>query len=120
MRSIDNVEVRIVMLKGEQGDPGTSGDYASLTNKPSINGHTLSGSMTLSELGIMTQTEADDLQEAIGDLNSAIGAVQDDVDAVALRVTTLENAGYATQTWVDTEIDTKIATAVTSAINASY
>ena len=50
--------VKIVMLKGEKGDQGpagangTSGDFSLLTNKPSINGFTISGAQTASYYGL--------------------------------------------------------------------
>lgn len=59
-------EVKVLMLKGEKGDTGedgTSGDYSQLTNKPSINGVILSGSMTSDELGVASQSYIDALQE---------------------------------------------------------
>ena len=37
--------------KGEPGEPGTT-DYDDLTNKPSINGYTLDGNVTLEDIGI--------------------------------------------------------------------
>ena len=51
-------KIKIVMLKGEKGDQGTagiSGDYAGLTNKPSINSVQLNGNKTLSDLGLVSQ-----------------------------------------------------------------
>lgn len=50
-------------LKGEKGEPGISGDYAGLINKPSINGNTLNGNRSFNDLGLvaMTNAEIDDL-----------------------------------------------------------
>ena len=50
-------------LKGEKGDPGISGDYAGLINKPSINGNALSGNSSFDDLGLvaMTNSEIDNL-----------------------------------------------------------
>lgn len=93
--------VKVLMLKGEKGDAGTSGDYAGLTNKPQINGITLSGNKTPSDLGLMTQTQADDLEQEMSDLS-------DYVDG--------QLANYATEQYVDTAI----ANAITTAINDSY
>ena len=39
-------------IYASSGTPGTTTDYNSLTNKPSINSHVLQGSMTLEQLGI--------------------------------------------------------------------
>lgn len=44
--------VKILMLKGEKGEAGVSGDYSGLANKPQINGHVLSGNMLSSDLGL--------------------------------------------------------------------
>lgn len=52
--------------KGDKGDPGSAGgvsDYSDLTGKPSINGVTLDGDKTLSNIGLvaMTDTEIDNI-----------------------------------------------------------
>lgn len=105
-------KVKVLMLKGEKGDAGTSGDYAGLTNKPQINGVTLSGNKTPTDLGLMTQTEAEQIETDMGNLG-------DRVDDLAQAINTLsqdvENY-YATIQYVDNAIDT----AITSAINGSY
>lgn len=44
--------IRILMLKGEKGDAGASGDYNSLENKPQINAITLQGNKTAYQLNL--------------------------------------------------------------------
>ena len=53
-------KVKIVMLKGEKGDAGTSGDYAELDNKPQINGVTVTGNVSADDLGLASATELDE------------------------------------------------------------
>lgn len=62
------VALRTVAVTAEdydtlKGDPGVSGDYDGLTNKPSINGVILSGDKSFSDLGleVITNTEIDTL-----------------------------------------------------------
>lgn len=78
-------KVRIVMLKGAKGDPGESGDYAELTNKPQINGVTLNGNKLPSDLGLMTQTQAQQQQQAINsfedEVNYHISGFRTELDA---------------------------------------
>lgn len=45
-------EIQILMVKGDPGDSGSASDYSSLSNKPSINGITLVGNKTSSDLGL--------------------------------------------------------------------
>ena len=49
--------VKVIMLKGEKGDAGSSGDYAGLTNKPSINGVTLNGNKTAEDLNLAESSQ---------------------------------------------------------------
>lgn len=105
-------KVRVIMLKGEKGATGTSGDYAGLTNKPQINGVTLSGNQTPTDLGLMTQTEAEQLEQDMYTLEGRL-------DTTAQSLTTLTQdveEDYATKQYVDNAIDE----AITSAINGSY
>lgn len=53
-------KVKIVMLKGEKGDAGTSGDYTELDNKPQINGVTVAGNVSADDLGLASATELDE------------------------------------------------------------
>lgn len=50
----DRFKVKVVMLRGE---PGTSGDYRTLTNKPQINGMTLNGNKTAEDLALASRAE---------------------------------------------------------------
>lgn len=54
-------------LKGDKGDKGDTGgvsDYADLTNKPSINGMTIIGDMTIDALDLVAMTD-DDIDEIL-------------------------------------------------------
>ena len=65
--------VKIVMLKGEKGDQGpagadgTSGDFSLLTNKPSINGVTISGAQTADYYGL---ADASDIPTNVSELTN--------------------------------------------------
>ena len=64
MAMIDK-EIQLLMLKGEKGDPGISGDYNELANKPKINGVELLGNKTASDLGLASEA---DLNAAVADI----------------------------------------------------
>ena len=71
----DFKKVKIIVLKGEkgdQGDAGVSGDYAGLSNKPSINGVQLNGNKTSNDLGIASQASVDALEQNLGDLSDSV------------------------------------------------
>lgn len=76
----EDVVAKIVMVKGEKGDMGASGDYAGLINKPSIGNVTLSGNKTAYDLGLATPS----------DILSAISTKADQSDLDALRRYTIE------------------------------
>lgn len=68
-------EVKVLMLKGEKGDTGeagTSGNYSQLTNKPSINGVTLTGNMTSDALGVASVSLIDSVTEDLSDLSDNV------------------------------------------------
>lgn len=55
----EQTAVKILMLKGEKGDPGSGGGvdtYAELPDKPAINDVTLSGNKSLEDLNIYALT----------------------------------------------------------------
>lgn len=64
---MEQPKIKIVMLKGEKGDAGASGDYAELDNKPQINGVTVNGNVSADDLGLASASELD---EAIGGIES--------------------------------------------------
>ena len=45
-------DIALLSVRSVQGGSGGSGSYSDLSNKPSINGHELSGNKTSAELGI--------------------------------------------------------------------
>lgn len=51
---------------------GGTDDYNSLVNKPSINGVTLVGSLTLADLGIASATDLSALAELVGNANAVL------------------------------------------------
>ncbi len=91
-------KVKILMLKGEKGDAGTSGDYAELENKPSINNVVLNGNTTTEDLGVATQTE----------MNEAVEGIEN--NAVYLRLLGANQFNYD-ESLIDETINTKIAEA---------
>lgn len=71
--------------QGQKGDPGGSSgttDYRELENKPQINGHTLNGNQSASDLGLGTYSKPDtgipktdlasDVQQSLGKADSAL------------------------------------------------
>ena len=68
-------KIKILMLKGEKGDAGqdgSSGDYSGLTNKPTINGVTVNGAMTSSDLALASQTAVDNVTNDLQTLDNNI------------------------------------------------
>ena len=57
--------------KSKSGGGGTS-DYSQLTNKPSINGVTLSGNKTSEDLGLASKTYVDNL---VGNINTVLATL---------------------------------------------
>lgn len=83
-------KVRIIMLKGEkgeQGEAGVSGDYAGLTNKPSINNHELNGNSSSADLGMVSQGDLDALESAINGIGTRLVDVEDQTDALTEALT---------------------------------
>ena len=100
--------VKIKMLKGEEGLPGSSGDYSELSNKPSVNGVTLNGNKTASDLGLANSQDQEDLAESVvalnstvnglasdvGDINTDIGTINENITTLQGKVATLEGNAY--------------------------
>ena len=66
---------KILPLKGEKGDAGDSGDYSGLTNKPQINGVTMDGNQTTSDLGIASQASISTVAENVYTKEETISTV---------------------------------------------
>ena len=96
--------VKILMLKGEKGDTGASGDYAELINRPSINNVELNGNKTSSDLGLATPADISELQSDVASLETEVALKADASDVV-----TLQSDVTSIQTEVSTH-DTEIAT----------
>ena len=105
-------KVRVLMLKGEKGDTGNAGDYSGLTNKPQINGVTLSGNQTPTDLGLMTQTQAEQINQDMSDLGGRVTSLSGSLTLLSQDIETY----YATIQYVDNAIDT----AINSAISGQY
>ena len=75
----ENWHVKVLMLKGEKGDTGDAGDYSALRNKPQINGVTLVGNKTASDLNLATEADLEDVQSDIADLQTAVGNNTSDI-----------------------------------------
>lgn len=87
-------DIRVLMLKGEkgdQGDSGTSGDYSGLSNKPSINGQTLSGNKTSEELGLAS---AGGVQAIVSALMNKFVLIEDSVSVNAESAHTKSYGAY--------------------------
>lgn len=69
MNSLDNFKVKVVMVKGDKGESGNTGDYSGLTNKPKINGVTVEGNQSSTDLFLAGEHE-------ISMLNSRIDEIQ--------------------------------------------
>lgn len=73
--------VKILMLKGEKGDTGASGDYATINNKPQIEGVTLSGNKSAADLGLVTQEALDgvrfETERNTSDISDAQSSITD-------------------------------------------
>lgn len=84
--------VKVLMLKGEKGDRGASGDYDTLENKPSINSVQLNGNKTAHDLGLATPS---DISSAIStkadqsDLSAEISARQTQDTVLSERIDNL-------------------------------
>ncbi|MBR4656532.1 MAG: hypothetical protein IKO68_08215 [Oscillospiraceae bacterium] len=65
--------VKVIMVKGEQGEPGKVGDYSGLVHKPTLNGVTVNGAKTSSDYGLIGQTEHAMLQQ---ELNARIDEIE--------------------------------------------
>ena len=83
-------KVKIAMLRGEKGDTGATGDYSGILNKPQINGVTLDGNKTASDLGLATASEQQNILDSVVELNDAVSGLNDSVDGLNDTVAELE------------------------------
>lgn len=84
--------VKIIMLKGEKGDKGddgSSGDYALLTNKPTINGTTVDGALTSGDLSLASASGLADVEDDVSGLQTNVGTLQTDVSGLQTDVSGL-------------------------------
>ena len=80
-------------LEGGGDTPSGTSDYNDLSNKPQINGTTLSGNKTASDLGLATSTVVSELSTLVSELDGDIEALQ---TAVAGKADTADLADYLT------------------------
>lgn len=89
--------VKIIMLKGEKGDKGddgSSGDYALLTNKPTINGTTVDGALTSGDLSLASASGLADVESDVSGLQSDVSGLQSDVSGLQSDVANVLNLVY--------------------------
>lgn len=92
--------VKILMLKGEKGDAGTS-DYADVTNKPRINDYVLVGNKTAGQLGL---ANASDIPTKTSELTNDSGFITS--AALPTKTSDLTNdSGFITAAAVPTDSD---------------
>lgn len=64
----EKFKVKVVMVKGEQGPAGTTGDYSGLTNKPKINGVTVEGNLSSTDLNLIGEQELNMVNSRIDEI----------------------------------------------------
>lgn len=101
----ENWHVKVLMLKGEKGDTGDAGDYSTLRNRPQINGVTLVGNKTASDLNLATETDLEDVQSDIADLQTAVGNNTSDISDLQTDVGNNTRDISDLQTAVSTKAD---------------
>ena len=79
-----HIEELLIELKEviESGGGGGTTNYNALSNKPSINGETLSGNKSSSDLGLQAQLTFDDTPTASSDNPVKSGGIKTAIDAV--------------------------------------
>lgn len=84
--------IKVLMLKGERGEQGYSGDYEELANRPQINGVTLTGNKTATQLSLATTGDVTTLQAGIDNNARDIAGLDDDITQVADDVSALDTS----------------------------
>lgn len=92
-------------LEGGGDTPSGTSDYDDLSNKPQINGTTLSGNKTASDLGLATSTVVSELSLLVSALDGDIEALQ---TAVAGKADTTALADYLTTSDAASTYQTKL------------
>ena len=95
--AISYIEIDGVLYELPSGGGGTS-DYSALTNKPQINGTTLSGNKTSSDLGLASTS---DIPTKVSDLTNDSGFITNTVN-------NLTNYYKKTETYTQAEVDALI------------
>ncbi len=84
--------VKILMLKGEKGEQGNSGDYSSIDNKPSINGVELSGDKSSASLHLASDSDLDDIQSDILTLTDKATTAEENIQQNSTDIETISDA----------------------------
>ena len=89
--------VKVLMLKGEKGDTGDrgsdgiSGDYAGLTNKPTINGVQVNGNQVSGDLGLASETGLQVVANRVTQAESNITGLRNDLTTTDGNVSNLRS-----------------------------
>ena len=75
-------KVKVLMLKGEKGDTGATGDYSGILNKPQINGVELDGNKTAADLGLGTASDQQDLIDTVSSLTADVSNINDGITEI--------------------------------------
>lgn len=111
--SLRKIKVDEVVYSVPGGSGGDTSDYTELDNKPEINGVTLAGNKTGSDLGLVDAEEGKGLSE--NDYTDADKAIVDGVtNALADKVDKVEGKGLSTNDYTDA--DATIVAGVTTAL----
>lgn len=87
----------IIMLKGIKADKGSSGgasDYADLPDKPSINGVTLSGNKSSSDLSLADASDLASLSSDVSDLSDGLDALEGQISGLKVLQVTIASSQY--------------------------
>lgn len=89
--------MNIIMLKGIKADKGASGgasDYADLTGKPSINGVTLNGNKTSSDLSLASASDLASLGSDVSDLSDGLDALEGQISGLKVLQVTIASSQH--------------------------
>ena len=98
-------KVKLVMLRGEKGDPGASGNYDELSNRPQINGVTLTGNKTAADLGLAAGAEQASLISTVSGLGDTVQANSDAISTLQTDVAALETIAQGNAIVVTADYD---------------
>lgn len=98
--------IKVLMLKGDRGEPGYSGNYTMIMNKPRINGVELAGNKTASNLSLASAADFNAYVATVNSLSDAIDAAQEGIDEHTAAINELSEASrYVTREVAALDID---------------